>query len=64
MVAHAIPDYVLAGHRERLLARVEILEPVPPGEIRAIVRRSAFTHLEALVVTAAHPGAVTSFEVK
>jgi CRP-like cAMP-binding protein len=41
-----MPDYVLAGQRERLLAMVDILESVPPEEIRAIARRSAFTRLE------------------
>jgi CRP/FNR family transcriptional regulator, cyclic AMP receptor protein len=56
MVAHAVPDYVLAGRRERLLARVDILEPVPPEEIRAIVRRSAFTHLEARDAILVDPG--------
>jgi CRP/FNR family transcriptional regulator, cyclic AMP receptor protein len=56
MVAHAVPDYVLAGHGERLLARVDILEPVPPEEIRAIVRRSAFTHLAARDAILVDPG--------
>jgi CRP/FNR family transcriptional regulator, cyclic AMP receptor protein len=46
VVAHAIPDYVLAGQRERLLAMVDILESVPPEEIQVIARRSAFTRLE------------------
>jgi CRP/FNR family transcriptional regulator len=56
MVAHAIPDYVLVGKRERLLAMVDILESVPPEEIRAIARRSAFTRLEALDAVLVAPG--------
>ena len=56
MVAHAIPDYVLVGQRERLLAMVDILESVPPEEIRAIARRSAFTRLEARDAVLVAPG--------
>ena len=47
VVAHAIPDGVLAGERERLLAMVDILEGVPPGEVRALARRSSFARLDA-----------------
>jgi hypothetical protein len=32
VLARAIPDYVLAAERERLLAMVDILESVPPEE--------------------------------
>ena len=55
MVAHAIPDYVLVGQRERLLAMVDILESVPPEEIRALVRRSAITRLKAQDVVLVAP---------
>jgi hypothetical protein len=47
VVAHAIPDGVLAGERERLLAMVDILEGVPPEEVRALARRSSFARLDA-----------------
>jgi CRP/FNR family cyclic AMP-dependent transcriptional regulator len=42
-----IPDRVLAGERERLLAMVDILESVPPEDVRALARRSAFARLDA-----------------
>ena len=54
VLARATPDHALAGQRERLLAMVDILGSVPPEEIRAIVRRSAFTRLgvrDAVLVT-------------
>ncbi len=44
---HAIPDDVLDGETERLLAMVDILEPVPPEELRSLARRSAFARLDA-----------------
>jgi CRP/FNR family transcriptional regulator len=48
MVAHAIQDHgVLVGKRERLLAMVDILESVPPEEVRALARRSTFSSLDA-----------------
>jgi CRP/FNR family transcriptional regulator len=48
VAAHAIQDHgVLVGKRERLLAMVDILESVPPEEVRALVRRSTFASLEA-----------------
>jgi CRP-like cAMP-binding protein len=47
VVARAIPDYELAGERERLLAMVDILESVPREEVQALARRSAFTRLDA-----------------
>jgi CRP/FNR family transcriptional regulator, cyclic AMP receptor protein len=48
VVAHAVPDHdVLAGERARLLAMVDILEAVPPEDVRVLARRSAFTRLDA-----------------
>jgi hypothetical protein len=47
VVAHAIPDDVLVGERARLLAMVDILESVPPEEVWALARRSAFARLDA-----------------
>jgi CRP/FNR family transcriptional regulator, cyclic AMP receptor protein len=48
VVAHAVPDHdVLAGERARLLAMVDILEAVPPEDVRALARRSTFTRLDA-----------------
>ncbi len=44
---HAIPDDVLDGETERLLAMVDNLEPVPPEELRSLARRSAFARLDA-----------------
>jgi hypothetical protein len=44
---HAIPDDVLDGETERLLAMVDILEPVPPEELWSLARRSAFARLDA-----------------
>ena len=46
VIARDIPDAALAGKRERLLAMVDLLEGVPPEELRALARRSAFTGLE------------------
>jgi hypothetical protein len=42
-----IPDHVLAAEREQLLTMVDILESLPPGEVRALAQCSAFTRLEA-----------------
>jgi CRP/FNR family cyclic AMP-dependent transcriptional regulator len=42
-----MPHGVLAGERERLLAMVDILEAVPPEDVRALARRSTFARLEA-----------------
>lgn len=47
VVAHAIRDEVLARERERLLARVDILQPVSVEEVRALARCSTFTRLDA-----------------
>jgi CRP/FNR family cyclic AMP-dependent transcriptional regulator len=47
VVAHAIRDEVLARERERLLARVDILQPVSQEEVRALARCSDFTRLDA-----------------
>ncbi len=47
VIARDIPDAVLAGKRERLLAMVDILEGVPPEDVRAIARRAAFASLDA-----------------
>jgi CRP/FNR family transcriptional regulator, cyclic AMP receptor protein len=47
LAVRAIPDAGLAGRRERLLAMVDILEPVPGEEIRTLARRSAFACLDA-----------------
>ena len=41
------PDHVLAAEREQLLTMVDILESLPPGEVRALAQCSAFTRLEA-----------------
>ena len=46
-VARATPYSLLAGERERLLAMVNILEPVPPEEVRALARCSTFARLDA-----------------
>jgi hypothetical protein len=47
VVVRAMPDGVLAGERERLLAMVDILEAVPPEDVRALAWRSTFTRLDA-----------------
>jgi CRP/FNR family cyclic AMP-dependent transcriptional regulator len=47
VVARAMPNGLLSGERERLLAMVDILESVPPEEVRALARRSAFVRLDA-----------------
>ena len=47
MLVRAMPDGVLAGERERLLAMVDILEAVPPEDVRVLARRSTFARLEA-----------------
>ena len=47
MVVRAMPDGVLAGERERLLAMVDILEAVPPEDVRVLARRSTFSRLDA-----------------
>jgi CRP/FNR family transcriptional regulator len=41
-----MPDGVLAGERERLLAMVDILEAVPPEDVRELARRSTFACLD------------------
>src|SRR5215210_4005938 len=46
VVVPAMPDGVLAGERERLLAMVDILEAVPPEDVLALARRSTFARLE------------------
>ncbi len=46
VVVRAMPDGVLAGERERLLAMVDILEAVPPEDVRALARRSTFARLD------------------
>jgi CRP/FNR family transcriptional regulator, cyclic AMP receptor protein len=47
VLVRAMPDGVLAGQREWLLAMVDILEAVPPEDVRALARRSTFTRLDA-----------------
>ena len=47
VLVRAMPDGVLAGERERLLAMVDILEAVPPEDVRALARRSTFARLDA-----------------
>ena len=47
LMARDMPVAVLAGKRERLLALVDILEGVPPEDVRALARRSAFESLDA-----------------
>jgi CRP/FNR family cyclic AMP-dependent transcriptional regulator len=47
VMVRAMPDGVLAGRRERLLAMVDILEAVPPEDVRALARRSTFARLDA-----------------
>ena len=47
MLVRAMPDGVLAGERERLLAMVDILEAVPPEDVRVLARRSTFSRLDA-----------------
>ena len=44
---HAIPDDVLDGETERRVGRVDILEPVPREQLRALPRPSAFARLDA-----------------
>lgn len=46
MVVRAVPDGVLAGERERLLAMVDILEAVPPEDVWELARRSTFARLD------------------
>ena len=46
VMARDIPVAALAGERKRLLAMVDILEGVPPEDVRALTRRSAFASLE------------------
>jgi CRP/FNR family cyclic AMP-dependent transcriptional regulator len=47
VLVRAMPDGVLPGRRERLLAMVDILEAVPAEDVRALARRSTFARLEA-----------------
>jgi CRP/FNR family cyclic AMP-dependent transcriptional regulator len=47
MLVRAMPDGVLAGERERLLTMVDILEAVPPEDVRALAQRSTFTRIDA-----------------
>jgi len=47
VLTRTIPNGVLGGERERLLAMVDILEPVAPEEVRELARRSSFTRLDA-----------------
>jgi CRP/FNR family cyclic AMP-dependent transcriptional regulator len=47
VMVRAMPDGVLAGRRERLLAMVDILEAVPPEDVRALAWRSTFARLDA-----------------
>ena len=47
VMVRAMPDGVLAGTRERLLAMVDILEAVPPEDVRALARSSTFARLDA-----------------
>jgi len=47
VVVRDMPDGVLAGRRERLLAMVDVLEAVPPEDVRALARRSSFARLDA-----------------
>jgi len=47
VIARDLPVAGLAGKREGLLALVDILEGVPPEELRALARRSAFASLDA-----------------
>lgn len=56
VIARDIPDAVLAGKRERLLAMVDILEGVPPEDVRALARRSAFASLDARDAVLVSPG--------
>ena len=46
VLVRAMPDGVLAGERERLLAMVDILEAVSPEDVRALARRSTFARLD------------------
>jgi CRP/FNR family transcriptional regulator, cyclic AMP receptor protein len=46
VVVRAMPDRVLAGNRERLLAMVDILEAVPAEDVRTLALRSTFARLE------------------
>jgi CRP/FNR family cyclic AMP-dependent transcriptional regulator len=46
IVARTRPGSVLVGERERLFARVDILESVPWEEVRALARRSVFARLD------------------
>jgi CRP/FNR family cyclic AMP-dependent transcriptional regulator len=46
VLVRAMPDGVLAGERERLLAMVDILEAVPPEDVRELARRSTFARLD------------------
>ena len=47
VLVRTMPDGVLAGTRERLLAMVDILESVSPEDVRVLTRRSTFARLEA-----------------
>jgi hypothetical protein len=47
VIVRTMPDGVLAGTRERLLAMVDILEAVPPEDVRALALRSTFARLDA-----------------
>ena len=47
VIARDMPVAALAGKRERLLAMVDILEGVPPEDVRALARRAAFASLDA-----------------
>ena len=47
VLVRPMPDGVLAGTRERLLAMVDILDTVSPEDVRVLARRSTFARLEA-----------------
>jgi CRP/FNR family transcriptional regulator len=55
VVARAIPGVVPTWERERLLTMVDILESLPPEEIRALALRSAFIRLGARAVVLVTP---------
>jgi CRP-like cAMP-binding protein len=59
VMVHAIPDDVLIGERERLLAMVDILETVPLEEMRKLARRSAFTRRQLATMIGANRETVT-----
>jgi CRP/FNR family transcriptional regulator, cyclic AMP receptor protein len=47
VVTRGIPEVMFAVERERLLAMVDILEPVSPEEVQELARRAVFSRLDA-----------------